>query len=1731
MSFLPFKKHLRIASFFISLFFTFNTLAWGQVPLSSISFPPEWTALHVSVPQKLGSVKNQLNHAVTPTPERPFLIHIQDAHSNYAAQKNTAAILEHLRQTQKIDLVFVEAATGNLDAENLQFTPDEALNRKIADKLAKMGELTAADLYLFQHGNRKLKFVGMEDAPLYRRDIECLREVLSREEEIEDWIRSDERALDRELTRLANKDLLLLLRQFLHLEKKESSLIKTVSILDQISRQSLGRGFRDPKEQKEFPNLVRLLMLKDEEGKMDRAKIDAEIKEIEKLGVKIDLKAGNPRFLLEKLYSDFKSHGFDFNKYPHFTAYARNLIFQHELKSEGLFEELNQWMALLINSAAKTDEERRMALQIKDAKLLHKLLLLELTREEWEDVRSKFVVANLFAKEERLKSLLQASLNFYHLAVSRDHAFIENIRKILKSKKTNRAVVITGGFHTDALLENFTNHAVISPKVEGDSRENYVKTMLGRRAESISESDAASVAYAVPVSIATGLGVDSGQRLSLVNSIRSRLESSGENFRIPVAASSLAGKSLGDGIDDGQSPPKKSFGKWILMALPLVLGIFAGMLLVRPTKQDDEKKVPQQQNPPQGTVNNPGQPPGQKLPAPVPPAESQRPAYRFAPNYSRAEIQSNPDAARRFLDEVIRWEARFNQPGIGYHAATGMTFDGHDIDFDTGELRGGPRNWSAASKESLHVGLLALAVLGRDPRAQIFMSPDNPSQAAQTAVDILTRKIFTYEKFNREYPGYGGFLPWYIIEADGIRPAGSEDSLSWDWRSRVPALDNGQLMWSLYLAYHALEEKGHTELARRYRDYFRLMVRNSVMMFYDGDGKIRAESKIANTRAVPSRDNYSNNVSGYFLDDPYEGELFAFAMVLFGDWSHFGGEAETEKIWQVKRAKLEPVLYQTPHGPITVARGHWFSAHEQWKWFVLPYLDVDIAARVFRQSEAARTWNSATNKFPGLFASVHDVVTDRNQNPRYLSELGIPPIARQPVTRRDVVTPYAVFPVILAGPVGVGASWLHVMLSGPRMQGPYGSTESVNIAGTGFAPVLTWDSKITTVVAILGGFHPEIGRSMRADGVYDRFICIVDKEHRAAFPNLQGRNIPFAFPTAEIPHALSDFTVNRGTSSGGQILEQAIFDGGGELKERYRFAGGVLTMPQSQGYVWTRTPQVDLEKNPFVHLSVRTRRETALFIEVKNTEDRLVTEQKTALQFPSTGGEVRSFLIDLRQQKLAHPNKTAGILVFSDPSSELEIHSVEFGGAARTGSVQLGFDGRRFTQGGAPQQNQVEGDLLGKINFNRGGNLQFEHNQALVLRQSGGWIWAHIPETDLQAKPVLVLRVKTNEPGSFWMEIKNGADQPLVGQSRFGVSKLEISVPDTNDEFRTISIDLRSQFRAGVQDKKARIIAISDPSGTLEIRGMAFSAEARSLGNKISGDIQPTPDEIKAFLSELEARNSGFSSVEPNRIAGILKLWKSENREIDGIIPVSLDVTRKIFAPGDGTVLGDLLDLFLGMGIAEAQTVDPKFLTPGFSIEQFTQFVAGRLIPQALPEEPVAIIVTESRIEGRQERIEALKSILRPGDLVEVIDNPETEFDPAAELRKALRGKEAIVKSRKTQSPLLAELKRDLRLFETRFSLEDLKDTIKLPDSNGKYVRFKINRQELLRQQVDDRVVISLLRMLAKVKNPEAQKLIYHKAGLEPLADGWLVGEGFVASLTEALMAYNEAVKATAQSA
>jgi len=442
-------------------------------------------------------------------------------------------------------------------------------------------------------------------------------------------------------------------------------------------------------------------------------------------------------------------------------------------------------------------------------------------------------------------------------------------------------------------------------------------------------------------------------------------------------------------------------------------------------------------------------------------------------------------------------------------------------------------NFSAPSKESIHLSLLALGLEGNQnaiqfltacnsPAAQNLYSHLNPSEII---ISILTKKISSYERWNKQYPGFGGFLPWYQVNDTGavLFPTGQ-------WVNHVPGLDNGEMIWAAIAVAQVLTEQGYGRLAQRYNDLIQVWSENAVTVFYAGEGKVRAVTKILDIyNSNPTKANYIDpSGAPSYLDDPYEGEMLTFFMELYStdeSWinnNYSSPNTERENLWVFKRS--QNMLQSTsltnfpPPFPtnfsITVQKGYWFSAHEQWKYFLLPYTDIPLQASLYHNNEVARTYFSRYILFsPGLYASV----TPPPPFPGYLSASGIQPIAFENVLTYEVVTPYGMWAIGMKN-ASVGLVWWWNMVMGGRMQGVYGSTCSGEIEGKEVGPVVTWDSKITTVLGLVGGGVKVVRRRMKDDGKYERFVGRVEKEWGRVFKEpLSGAGLDFALPAKPIP--------------------------------------------------------------------------------------------------------------------------------------------------------------------------------------------------------------------------------------------------------------------------------------------------------------------------------------------------------------------------------------------------------------------------------------------------------------------------------------------------------------------------------------------------------------------------------------------------------------------------------------
>lgn len=284
-----------------------------------------------------------------------------------------------------------------------------------------------------------------------------------------------------------------------------------------------------------------------------------------------------------------------------------------------------------------------------------------------------------------------------------------------------------------------------------------------------------------------------------------------------------------------------------------------------------------------------------------------------------------------------------------------------------------------------------------------------------------------------------------------------------------------------------------------------------------------------------------------YLNDPYEGELFTWWLYLY---SPVLNDTDREQLWVQKRQQFVADTYAgsvvnvstsdvnlvnytgativKPFSPnITVQKGFWFSAHEQWKILEMPYLDDPLVKRVFHNAERARTCDAVSIGNPGMFASVNNVTDPVSHDVYgYISAAGIPSIANQTVQELNVITPYSTMATMMFNKT-VGLAWVHNMLLGKGMQNLYGSTEASDRDGSAVSAFVSWDSKATTVIGLLGGVGGLVRDKLKRDGLYGEFRSRLSYEYGLVFGNmtLEGEEVDLCYPAVQIPDGgASDFS-------------------------------------------------------------------------------------------------------------------------------------------------------------------------------------------------------------------------------------------------------------------------------------------------------------------------------------------------------------------------------------------------------------------------------------------------------------------------------------------------------------------------------------------------------------------------------------------------------------------------------
>jgi len=446
------------------------------------------------------------------------------------AQLHQEEILRHLQTQYGLNTIFVEGGLGDLMPELLHFFKDSQLNGKLMDKLTDAGLVGGVERFLSVRNAQRTtvepekkslsverrvlsapKAYGVEDAKLYRRELELFREVYDGKPMSDQFLGEMRQSLLAQSAASFNKELKTFFREWLFQKELQKNILSHLSFLQKYAREALQLDLTDAREQYDWPMLVRFFKLKElekwsheprftdheEKKKLKRWLEENAIvsKQAPVLRLLLDSDRGpwpvvrgsrdqDIRATLERFYAAASPLGFKFEDYPALSRSFGRRILSQELQIDELVLEMERLNGKILGVLAKTPEEKAGVAKYQKYLMLRKLFSLELTRGEYQQVLAQRATGNVQREKVASPALSveRCALRFYEIAEQREQAIFKNMLAKMKETKQPNAVLITGGFHSEGLSEvmkqSGMSYVRIAPRISGKVDDsNYLRVM------------------------------------------------------------------------------------------------------------------------------------------------------------------------------------------------------------------------------------------------------------------------------------------------------------------------------------------------------------------------------------------------------------------------------------------------------------------------------------------------------------------------------------------------------------------------------------------------------------------------------------------------------------------------------------------------------------------------------------------------------------------------------------------------------------------------------------------------------------------------------------------------------------------------------------------------------------------------------------------------------------------------------------------------------------------------------------------------------------------------------------------------------------------------------------------------------------------------------------------------------------------------------------------------------
>ena len=480
--------------------------------------PFAWAVSSFDITPEHGMIKEEFGISRYSS-EGKTIVYIQDAHCNYEAQKNIANILEYLIKEHGIKMVFVEGGVEDSSLSFLRGYGSKKARKSIAEEKLREGKISGEE-YLNIVSDLNFEIYGIEKAYLYNQQRNALLKVDKYKKDLLEFAGDIEWVTKQLKEKIYSDKLRDLEAKRKAYENNEITLISYIGYLNDLCSKhnvrtssyfdfsrlaeaaSLERTIYYDSIGKEANSLLNRIV--ENSSEVEKASLLDEASSLEGKGQKqvydFYIKI---RTLAERKYLSLEPY----QNFKNFTTFLKAF---DSVNMDEIFSDIIGVNRAITLEIVDTADQLDLVDIDFGLGLFKKIVNIKLDKSEFDiykernelikpeswvkslsKMASKYKVwVNLTKDTSKIEEAKGELERFYNLAFKRDVVFVEKIFSQMEEKGIDKAVLITGGFHSQnlqTLLEQGGARGVIVyPKVSALTDEDLY---YSRVREELSDSE------------------------------------------------------------------------------------------------------------------------------------------------------------------------------------------------------------------------------------------------------------------------------------------------------------------------------------------------------------------------------------------------------------------------------------------------------------------------------------------------------------------------------------------------------------------------------------------------------------------------------------------------------------------------------------------------------------------------------------------------------------------------------------------------------------------------------------------------------------------------------------------------------------------------------------------------------------------------------------------------------------------------------------------------------------------------------------------------------------------------------------------------------------------------------------------------------------------------------------------------------------------------------------------